>query len=642
MVKIHVPLTLDELNTFGVEPYLAELKKTDATRVFIATGTTSDDPEWQKDTLAGLKKYTALFHEAGYEVGQWMWALNRAKPNTYELRHFFGGKVAPNEVCPLDEAFLASEEAWVAKCAATGVDMIQFDDDVNVSIAWWLGLACCCPEHMKRYNAMVGEDLTPEEFAEKAFRGGKNKYRDAWQAVNRETLLNFARRMRAAVDSVNPSVRLGHCSVMSTWDMDGVSSYELAHVFAGKNKPFVRLIGAPYWGERRQLTCRPADVWNLERMELSWATEADDDIEIYAEGDVFPRPRHIVPAAHLEWFDFILRTEDRMDGILRYMIDYTSSPSYEPGYVKAYLKHADLHAAAEQWFRGKQNTGVRVYETLKKVGDATLPTDRYVGDDYMDHFFYSPASHLLNYVSLSATFKGRGTAGICFGENAKMLDEEALSGGLFLDIVAAEKLTEQGIDVGLVSAEQMEGTNDEYFVEHDEVAARYPDGCPNSQYTMVLREGAVITSSFGAGKGTTPEERRAFALTRPACYRYENAKGQRFVVFGFDGMLVNERQFRCYERQSQMIADIEWLTGKKPAAVLRGQPDFYLLTKEDETETAIAFVNISLDELYDPVIELDRTYASAEFIGCTGKLEGDRILLADLPAAAFGAIRLKK
>ena len=77
-------------------------------------------------------------------------------------------------------------------------------------------------------------------------------------------------------------------------------------------------------------------------------------------------------------------------------------------------------------------------------------------------------------------------------------------------------------------------------------------------------------------------------------------------------------------------------------ALSRKNPEFYLICKQDETRFAVAFCNFSLDYAEDAVIELAAPCSSAEFIGCTGQLEGDKIVLDHVPAWGFGAVLLNR
>ena len=87
---------------------------------------------------------------------------------------------------------------------------------------------------------------------------------------------------------------------------------------------------------------------------------ASEDMERMAEGDVYPRPGYIVPAAHLEIYDAVIRHAG-YDGILKYMIDYNTTPWYEPSYINHHIRDLPIHEEMGKLLRGKRPVGVRVF-----------------------------------------------------------------------------------------------------------------------------------------------------------------------------------------------------------------------------------------------------------------------------------------
>ena len=72
------------------------------------------------------------------------------------------------------------------------------------------------------------------------------------------------------------------------------------------------------------------------------------EIELVTEGDTYPRPRLWVSSSILEGYDMILRADGYTHTILKYMLDYNSSPSYETGYVYSWSLFSYKSAVQEE------------------------------------------------------------------------------------------------------------------------------------------------------------------------------------------------------------------------------------------------------------------------------------------------------
>ena len=119
-------------------------------------------------------------------------------------------------------------------------------------------------------------------------------------------------------------------------------------------------------------------------------------------------------------------------------------------------------------------------------------------------------------------------------------------------------------------------------------------------------------------------------------YSYQTALGQHFLVFALDGYSMNESAFKHYTRGEQIERWIRCTKKALPASML-GNPDCYLLCKENEAGKAVWIGNFFADECMQRVVTLDRAYKRIEFINCSGKLEGNKVILdAVLPYASVG------
>ena len=624
MYKISVPVMNAHAIRSGRERLVEELHRLDAERVFLAMDTYELDPQKQKENFETLRENVQYFKKQGFEVGAWTWTFWIVNNTRYLPKQAVDGTEYTDFVCPLDEEFRAFAKDYLEQIAATGVDLIMFDDDFRYGYLGGPSPACLCDLHLDAIRNIVGENCSRELVREQILKGGKNKYRDAWLQVNGDGFRLFAKEMRTAVDRVDPAIRLGACACMTSWDIDGTDAYELAKIMAGNTKPFVRLIGAPYWAVNKSYNSTLQDVVELERMESAWTRNGE--IEIMAEGDAYPRPRINCPANFVEGFDTAIRASGCTDGILKYGIDYYSNADYELGYAKMHERNRPFYKEIDRLFGDKESCGIRVYHTMQKAADAQDP-----GEELQD-LFYPTASRSLVACSIPTVFEGSGVTGICFGENARKLPPEALKKGLILDAVAAKILTERGIDVGITRFGEQVKCEEEHFLYNDNYIATVT--IPS--YDIALCESAEILSD-GEANGKTI----------PLSYRYENAAGNRFLVLNYHIVNLGFRPavnsvLRQYERKRQYIAQTPWLSGEKlPVAVLTDHPNLYVQCKKNETAMAIGLWNFFADPAIDPVLQLDHPYRSVEAVNCTAALEGDRITLSELPPYGFALIELK-
>jgi len=249
MYKVSVPVMLTSIERSDRNELLRQLEGLDAERVFLALAPYTTDEKKIEERLELLKKETAFFKSRGYEVGCWTWTFMFSGDHPFTGMTFSDGRTDRQEVCPSDPAFVDFACDYVSRLAGTGLDLIMFDDDFRYGFLDG-DAACLCKNHRAYMEKLLGEPL-PADLKSYLFAGGANPVRSAWIKSKGHYFREFAKRIREAVDRVAPQVRVGLCSCMSVWDQDGVSTDELARILAGGTKPFMRLIGAPYWASRR-------------------------------------------------------------------------------------------------------------------------------------------------------------------------------------------------------------------------------------------------------------------------------------------------------------------------------------------------------------------------------------------------------
>ncbi len=623
MYKISVPIMTKTLDTYNKDRYAELLHKMKVDTVFLCPS--GDNNLWKNydSELSSLKRNVDFMHENGFTVGVWVWTFAFSEKSEYTYMRNSKGVSSSSEVCPSDKQYRKRMGKFIQDAAKCGIDVFQFDDDFRYGHID-IGFGCLCENHLKLISELLGKDVTSEEMNEHLLFGGENEYRNAFIKANGIILEDFAREMREYLDEVNPSVRMGFCSCITSWDIDGTTPDRISKLLAGNTKPFYRLIGAPYWANERNWGNRLADVIELERIETS--RRKDNNIEIFSEGDTYPRPRYKVPSSYLEIFDSALRVAGCTDGILKYAFDYSASPDYEPGYINSHVNNQELYKDIDTMFSDKSNVGIRVWDNPERYRTISIPKKSENSYQIQDIAF-SASSRMLNCLSVPATHEGTGFAGIAFGEDIRIVPKESLNDGLILDIDACRILKEYGVDTGIKDFGEEIIANEEIFTFNNEHI-----GVGNANFTSVnLDKKAVIESCFVKN-----------GVHYPASYRYENENGQRFLVFCFNGFFNDEALFRQYTRAEQINNAVKWLCGKNMPVICKGNPDLYIQAKRNQNGICAGLWNICADKIDKPIIELDFCPDRVKTINCKAEIEDNKIKLTPLSAFEFCAFEAKK
>ncbi|MBE6705441.1 MAG: hypothetical protein E7583_09275 [Ruminococcaceae bacterium] len=654
MYQLLIPIKAIDRTPEEFENLVGELKRAGTDEILLIYNRilrNEEKKQIQHDCFLKCKK---AFEERGFKVGAWFApTIGYGAPNgmeygaddVYTRLTLHTGEEESGVYCPTDEKFVDEFCDIVKAIASTGVEKILFEDDYRLigGKRTLPNVACYCKKHREIYAKLVGREVSGEELEKYLFEGGKNKYRDAWFKMLGDTLIDFTAEIERRVHAEYPDVKLGLSAAEDTYEMEGVDIATLTRIIAGKNRPFIRLTGAPYWDNAVTLAANIEAV----RLQQYYCNLEGSDIELFTEGDTYPRPRSWHSAASLEMYDMILRADGGSHGILKYMIDYSSKALYETGYIDNHVLNAPHYAEIEKRFSGMECVGLNVFQTMNQFTDKKY-------DDLWTMKLYAPQVSMFTTMptfaqwflcdnSIPTTYGGKNCASIVFGDNAIYLDDETMKNGVILDAQAARILIERGIDIGVESYEQAQSPFAEHFLDEDEFTmARTPNG--GVFFDFKLKPEAEVLSNFILSTGAlsvvnhmTIHESPRF----PACYFYENKDGQKFMVYSFIVNTVATRShwrpgvFRSYCRQRQLMHGIEKLQGRPLPAMCAGNPELYTLVKKNDNEMAVGLWNIFADPILKPVIELDDTYDTLDTYNCTGKIEGNKVIL-DAPIPPYG------
>lgn len=662
---LSVPVAIDRVTYENMDAHIEEFKRIHADRVFLCLFKNFMDGREKLDEQ--LKKFVAFrdkIHQAGMEAGIW---LDDFGHGATEIGYKVANKrYTPQEgvfakskdsFCPLDKKFVEDYKSYLKRIAEAGPDIIMFDDDYRLSVRNY-GIGCFCKEHRKLIAEKTGKKRTKLGLFKKVFSGPANPERDAWMDAMKSSLLAFARTMREAVDSVDEKIRLGCCMCHDTLDLDGTNALELAKAFAGKTKPYFRTIGAPYWHVCAEWGDSRA-VAEYTRQEMSWFD--GEDVEMFAEGDVFPRPRYVVPASYLECYDAYLHADGR-GGILKYMFDYRYELGYETGYLDHHVKNYDAMKAIAEAFRGKKQVGAELYEPMQKIKawdfDKTLLPQRdflppppegkvarffdglirkpyySVGSVFekmqrIPTYSFGRAQRLIAANGIPTVYsKGDGTV-VCFGENARSLPEEYLSRGLVLDSRAAKILTNRGIDVGFTQDKIVHPGQEEYSFGADLALPK----C-NFLRALTCDPKAEIVSRF-------------LPSGEVASYFYVNEKGQAFYVLGVDSVYFplkgEDAYFNNYYRARAIKENLVKVAGKELVACSDKNINLTLLcAKGDDGSLTVGLFNFFIDGIASPKIEISEPISDVSFINCSGRVADGGVVIDEIPSYGFACFTVRK
>ncbi len=636
MYKHSVPIYNSHVTKERRAAYLQSFQRAEISRVFLIASYSRETGEVNDYAL--LCENIAWLKQNGIEAGIWVGETIGHGGLVHNLKQgnstknalvSLSGEPVPGTFCPLTESFGDAMCRLFRTLAGTGVEYILIDDDFRLSYHG-REFFCFCDKHLSHISALCGEQVTRELLQQQLFTGGPNRYRDAYFKAMGDSLRALARRIRSAVDEVDRSISLALCMVHNHWDADGVDPMELTQIFRGDAKPLLRLHGAPYWAS---ISADKSLAYVFEMSRMFAAFSQGSDFELMNEDDTYPRPRMRCPASYLTLHDAVMRADKTAHGTLKYMYDYVSTLPYEQGYLDAHCRHLPhLRDVEKRFEKGKQaGVGVVIFPNLLKdvEADITLPKVQ------------SPlptAGSMLAHCSIPTTYLERDICRAIFGESIKRVPNSDLDGGLVLDATSALLLDERGVDVGLAKGQTLRTL-------FSEPAPSRIHSADRSEQAMLLRnKGRILQAALADGAAVQLYISQKGEEEQPLCYRYENAKGQRFLVWLFDSISLERDSdlIQGYLIEDALSTGIEWAAQRPLPAKCPHNPGLYIMCREGESSLTVALFNCFADEIPAPTVQLNGGYHTLDCSNVGGKLQGDTVVLDTLPAFSFTAFTVTK
>lgn len=339
----------------------------------------------------------------------------------------------PAVVCPYDEGFreyIADAFKSIAECAP---DHIMFDDDFR--LIGRAGSGCACPQHMKRFNELSGEDITREELL--AVFEKKNekyeKYSEIFIETQRESVIETAHIIRDAIDSVDPSIPGSFCAV----GLNAEFADEISIIMAGKGNPVIMRINNGYY------TAAGTRFFTSAFFKAaSQIAKVKDKVDIIlAETDTCPQTRYSTSASSLHTHF----TGSIIEGCAGAKQWITKLNNHEPQSGKAYRKILSKYD--------------KFYTELAKI----VPDLKWHGlcmpvlkkpsfsfpkfDNFGDDVYSAWGLHMAERLGLPMYFSSKYDGVLSLDGNVLLSDEEikdALKGTVLLSSSSAKNLIDRG------------------------------------------------------------------------------------------------------------------------------------------------------------------------------------------------------
>ena len=464
------------------------------------------------------------------------WVLGAKFP----YQHLVGlsGQDTPNSVCPYDEGFreyLYSAFRTIALCKP---GHIMVDDDFRL-----LGRpegGCACPLHLKRFAELSGEAVDKKELLDIINAGGEKgkKYKEIFVETQRESLVDAAKVMRKAIDSVDETLPGSFCCVGTNAEF----AAEISEILAGKGNPkIVRLNNGNYTpaGARFFSNHFFRAAAQIEKL------KGEVDFTL-AETDTCPQNRYSTGAMSLHTH-FVGTLLEGACGAKQWI---TRLSSYEPESGKAYRKvlskYAGFYEEIAKLTPSLSWLGCRI--NVHKEPDYRPGVPNYYGEMYNGW-----GKCVLEKMGFPMYFSSENGGVLCL-DGAICLDDdkilEALHGCVLLDSGCAKELIDRGfggylgIDVREWTGKNIKG--EKLLVNGNSVSSQQRA----KELVITDASAKALSYMYNTLDGENIE------LLFPGSVLYKNSLGGTVVTFcgapSVNYTIVEAFSFLCYSRKLQL------------------------------------------------------------------------------------------
>lgn len=538
----------------------------------------------------------------------------------------------PQIVCPLDEGFRDYIEQVFATIAAHHPATIMLDDDFRL-MSFREGGGCGCPLHLAEVNRRAGTNYTRVELNEVLHQNTPegDRMNPIMIQVQKDSLIDCAKRMRRGIDSVDPTIPGSFCCVGNNVEC----AVEIAQILASDgNQTIVRINNGNYTAAGPRYF---SDVF-LRAAQSIAKLKGKVDV-ILAETDTCPQNRYSTSAMSLHTHF----TGTLLEGASGAKHWITRLHAFEPESGVAYRQVLGRYA-------GFYKTIAELAPTLRWRG-CRIPTTDCACFDYRKNNAGTNgwSRCVLERLGLPMYFSPDVGGVTCLeGDVDAAFDDETvqniLSGAAFISSDAAERLISRGFGDYLgVDVRPWQGAQPSYEMlpprnNPESVQVRYRELAPSKPGVQVLSQ--VIHTVDG--------ERMTDLF--PGVTAYKNpAGGTAFVFCGTPRTNYNLTEafsFLNYSRKEQLIGMMRSV-GELPI-YYPGDAEMYLRVAEmPDGGWFCALFNIGLDPIENLPLICESDVAKIEVLQPNGSFspvvftKNDDALTLDLPCLPLQPVILR-
>ena len=565
---------------------------------------------------ANFRKLKALLRDTDVEVGVlvqstaghgWNGKVQLSK-ETWQHAVYADGK--PNaRWCQLDPGFRAYVLEAFRSISREKPSFLLVDDDFGPKMSEGF-----CPLHVARYNAATGKSL-PADVGRKLANDGAqtDPLRRQMEESRRRVPIEFAKEIRAAIDSVDPTIRCGMCTPAAGAGF----TREVAFALAGPNtKPFVRIFNAVY-GQQHP-TCFISQLQHLRQLEAMMEGVG----ELVAEADTWPQNYWSEPARYFATH-LVYDVLYGLDGAKIWMSEFErprdvgSQARYERVFRDELPKRQalyDLMQTQHPKFHGV--TGVLNW------GDGVCDSTRWGGWDAATpvNAFFMPFGFPCE-IARAGLVDPRNVYVLTRNSVKAMTDAEiraVLGHRAYVDSIAAKDLTRRGF-AKLLGVEATDGGDDFFYNAERPTDGSLPlkmmsDGSsaalkPLSDKVEVLSE-FVYRDPFMAKAD----------VKSPGLTYFVNELGGEVAVAGwtFDNTgfsFMSWNKYTKVSRKEQLVKVMDRLAGGLlPFVACENNHAISSWATLDDGSTLFVMTNLAVDDWQDLRVRLDKVPASAQLL----------------------------